>query len=170
MRHAVYGVGFRDQKLFDWKASWDYIWTSIRRTNTSLFIPRDKIPASWWSEIPEQWHYWPTEDLETLREYVVDMSSEEHLNADVEKNINSTLRSTGSMRATKPIEIVPTPLESYTEAAYRPTVVENLKGLRHCWSTANYKRGFGSQDHRQLVPTTYELWAAEALIEVCRKR
>ncbi|KAL8814693.1 MAG: hypothetical protein Q9223_006100 [Gallowayella weberi] len=37
------------------------------------------------------------------------------------------------------------------------------------WNSKHYRRGFGSPHHPQLRGSTYESWAMEALMELCRK-
>lgn len=175
LRHDRYAMQFEGKEIFDWKATWDYIFTSSRANgkeeNDALFLPRDRIPINWWNtQSSETSHTWSSLRMQELRKYYVNLRSPESVVTAVEDIIKGQERQTGSIKAQR---VIPLPKRPSGAGALLDTdesadVVE-LGHIKHLWSTSMFRRGFGSTFHGSMRGGTPELWMAEALTEVCRK-
>lgn len=128
---------------------------------------------------------WPTNQLEILREYTFKLTPDDELFRGLERILHLTQHQQGSMRAQRKIPIDTSPLTDLAQLDFvynRPeaadeTVVNltDQTALGSSWSSEGYRRGFGSWLHgscRGNIKTnksTYESWAAEALLEICGK-
>ena len=185
MKHGQDVRGLRDRQVFSWKAPWDYIYTVQgrgKRREEALFIPRDMIPQSWWNNTPlgtEDFDLdWPADDIETVRQYVVDLRSPNSIAMDIERIIILTLDQTNSMKAQNDITIekIHIQLLSEPQVAERHSMIDDPGGFdpaqelntTQCWSSLGYHRGFGSQLHGQCRGEVYEAWSAEVLTQVFR--
>lgn len=175
LRHDRYAMQFDGKDIFDWKATWDYIFTSSRAGGReeidALFLPRDRIPTNWWnSQSSETMHTRPSPKLRELRKYYVDLTSPESVVTAVEGIIKDQKRQTGSMTAQRVI-----PLPKRPTGAVAPLDTEEsgdlveLGHIKHLWSTSMFRRVFGSTFHGTMRGGTPEIWLAEVLTEVCRK-
>lgn len=183
IHHAQSCLGFTGKGIFTWKAQWDWIFTTIG-AERALFLPRDNIPLEWWnapmdgtSTHPKlQWRL----HQDRLREYTIDLTSDDQLVSDIERALDAYAVKGHSVKAQKPIPIglisedPEDPEDGDTEGF---TSVGGLaagdKGgpaalSAKDWSTSHYRRGFGSTAHPELRGPTYEAWASEALLEICR--
>lgn len=172
LRHDRYAMQFEGKEIFDWKATWDYIFTLSRadgkEETDALFLPRDCIPIHWWnSQLSEMMHIWSSLRLRELRKYYVDLTSPESVVTAVEGIIKGQTRQTGSMKAQR---VIPLPKRAVAplDTDESADLVE-LGHIKHLWSTSMFRRGFGSTFHGNMRGGTPELWLAEALTEVCRK-
>lgn len=174
MRHVQLQRG--DRHIFQWKVQWDFIYTTQGDTEQALLLPRDLIPQTWWNWQPTQGRTcleWPSDQLGLLREHVVNVTSASQLVIDVERILGSTQRRTESLVAQRPVPLDTSLLDPLYEEAWderaEDEVLEHTSLLERSWSSEHYRRGFGSTEHGQCRGNTYEAWAAEVLMELCRK-
>ncbi|KAL9034962.1 MAG: hypothetical protein Q9180_005116 [Flavoplaca navasiana] len=138
MKHGQDVRGLRDKQVFSWKAPWDYIYTvqeRSKRREEALFIPRDKIPKSWWNQIPlgaDDYNLaWPANNIETVRQYVVDLRSPNSIATDIKRIIILTLDQTKSIKAQDDITIKKIHIKPLSElqVAERHLMIDDPRGF-----------------------------------------
>ncbi|KAL8869709.1 MAG: hypothetical protein Q9174_004068 [Haloplaca sp. 1 TL-2023] len=170
--------------IFCWKAQWDFIYTQSKDdVSGALFLPKDEIPESWWNS-SEPTLVWPLEQIGNLRKYHVSTMSTAETFRDIVAILNRRLHQIHAQKRIAVDAALPEPLEEAkpkvrsVPPAKQPRNEEakgerpNSKKRVHRevgWDSSAYQRGFGSSLHPQLRGDTYEVWAAEALREVCRR-
>ncbi|KAL8927758.1 MAG: hypothetical protein Q9208_002174 [Pyrenodesmia sp. 3 TL-2023] len=183
MEHCQYAIGFKGRKIFSWKTQWDFLLTKHKSVRTlALFLPRDLIPFSWWNQDPPNPSgklSWPSHEAAILKDYVVDLSSDSQLVADITRIFDLTKRHRSSLKALNclppaPYELTaepetPTP-DGYPDAFEEITALKSNYGIPKKRSPAPLQRGFGSSLHKDCRGTTCEVWAREALTELFRAR
>ena len=166
--HAGYQMA--SQKLiFTWRSQWDYLYTKLSRSHEALFIPRDRIPKGWWNypNPKREWLQWPA--TEGWVRYKIDGHTNESLVTGMEEILESN-----PWKATEPISLAHLSPESMIEIDSRAHpdrhggVDENRSTGR--WYKDGFNRGLGSHHHKVLRGESYSVWAAEALLELCRLR
>ena len=189
MRHAQHAVGL-GRNIFSWRVQWDFLYTLPKQGRWALFLPRDLIPDDWWNRAPSPGTEleWPAQDVHVLKHYTVDLSSAFSTVTDFERILDRAQRQ-GSMRAVLPAPAAPVQLR-LRNSAFAHTEIDDVPNEKtevaedeparaqdgeatyrmRQWSSRLYQRGFGSCDHEELRGDTYEVWAAEALTELCRNR
>ncbi|KAL9035157.1 MAG: hypothetical protein Q9180_005010 [Flavoplaca navasiana] len=190
MSHAQWDSKM-ERLVFSWKAQWDFLYTLDIHERQALFIPRDFIPQTFWNARPctaDEWLDWPIDDLDMLRECVVRVTNDRQLAIDMERILDMTERRTRSMKAQNPIpikssvaemtaqmrEVEADELEENDEPTLPTRQAINLDDLDiedtpTSFDHRDYQRGFGSHLHEEGRGLTYENWAKEALIELCRQ-
>lgn len=165
LEHAQAALFYTQRPIFSWKAKWDYILTHIDR-DRAIFIPRDEIPKEWWNAAISADRgcqlQWPAE--KPFEHYMIGLSSESRSVRDLEGVLRRRRSETGSMRAQIPIDIDVDTDPVADESDDNDLLPESK------WSTRGFQRGFGSPLHEDLRGATYEVWASEALLKLCRER
>ena len=165
LEHAQAALHYTQRAIFTWKAKWDYIFTHIDQ-DRAIFIPRDEIPKEWWNAaISTDRSFqlqWPAQ--KPFEHYMIDLSCERGSVRDLEAVLRRRRSETGSMRAQIPIDI-----DVDTDRVADESDDNNLRPESK-WSTRGFQRGFGSPLHESLRGATYEVWASEALLKLCRQR
>ncbi|KAL8692789.1 MAG: hypothetical protein Q9218_002260 [Villophora microphyllina] len=158
--------------IFSWKAQWDFLYTMTASRTEVLLIPRDRIPDSWWNRLArdDEWFEWPLESsAQALEDFSVALGSPDRFVADIERILLCSATNGKSMRAQIPIAVVPPPSVEALEA-----ILDNDGSLEHgiareaYWSSS-YRRGFGTAEHGAPRKSACQNWAAEALMEMCRR-
>ena len=81
LQHLQSSCGYTDRPVFTWKAQWDFLYASIipdpgdLGASQALFVPRDRIPKSWWNHPladDATWLTWPIAHTYPFEEYLVD--------------------------------------------------------------------------------------------------
>ena len=168
LQHSQTCLPDPDRAVFTWRAQWDYLYTHVASDSSSehaLFVPRDKIPKSWWNRPLSEgtvWLDWPVDHPDKFEKYLVNRSSDARLVHDMEK-----ILATNSARAQEPISIASVAAATLTEMD-RPETPSFFREER--WNTSIYRRGHGSAAHHTLRGDTYHGWASEVLLELCRAR
>lgn len=186
MRHHQYAIGFEGRHIFSWKTQWDFLLTKHEDAQTqALFLPRDLIPVSWWNAdptSPDKKLAWPSDAVGVLKDYVVDLTSNSRLVADIESIFHLTETDRTSVKAVNSIPEAPYQFVRQPKAPGTqdepggtddpPEIVPlNTDYWRpRKWTSSSYQRGFGSSLHEDCRGNTYEVWAKEALWELCRAR
>ena len=166
--HQPYALG-SSRLIFSWRSQWDYLYTKLAGSHEGLFIPRDRIPKGWWNcpGSKGEWLQWPA--TEGWARYKIDRRTKESLVAGMERILERN-----PWKATEPIPLAPispeamTGIDSRAHPDQHGGVAERLSTGR--WYKNGFDRGFGSHHHKVLRADSYSLWAAEALIELCRFR
>ena len=102
---------------------------------------------------------------EPFKTYTIDQTSKRRLVRDVEQLLRSRQLTTGSMKAHTPVE-----LNIVNDPAVADKDNDHSLLPSGRWSTRGFQRGFGSSLHGAMRGATYEVWASEALLEMCRRR
>ena len=187
MRHSQLSMGFTNRHIFTWKTQWDFLYTTTTKNRQqALFLPRDLIPPTWWNATPDNSGgtlEWPSTDVDILKDYTVDLASDYQLVTDIERVLCSTKRQRTSMKPQRSVPSAVRHVEPPTEVCVEGPNHGNLVGRAEDivsrsglnprwrrWSSSQYQRGFGSNLHEQCRGKSYELWAAEALTELFRRR
>ena len=161
--HQQASLGYTNRRVFTWKAKWDYIFTIID-SKQALMIPRDEIPSEWWNVtiLPGRPYQliWPAG--KPFTQYAIDLTSRRRSVRDIEKILQRRKREKDSMRAQIPID-----MSIDTDA---DDIDEQDLSLDSMWSSSGFQRGFGSPLHDTMRGATYEVWASEVLLEMCRQR
>ena len=155
--------------IFTWRAQWDYFYTELPDSHDALFIPRDRIPKGWWNYPCSSGELlkWPA--TERWTEYRIDGRTKETLVRGMENILDRH-----SWIAAEPIPLAHVSPESLAEidSRARPDqhgdVAERLSTGR--WYKHGFDKGFGSRHHNEPRAESYSVWAAEALMELCRLR
>lgn len=172
MQHTQDRMGHRPGLIFSWKAQWDYLYTDVEtnsRVKEALFIPRDAVPEAWWNSPGQDGKLdWASHTDCDIEDFVVSTADDSRLCRDIE-NILSRY-DPGLWKAAHRI-----PVETIADVVDDDTVAEIIEPdgpppnePRVEFSTRGFRRGFGSSLHRQIRGNTYQVWAAEALQELCR--
>ena len=165
LEHAQAALGYTQRAIFTWKANWDYIFTHIDQ-DRAILIPRDEIPKEWWNAaISTDRSFqlqWPAQ--KPFEHYMIDLSSKRGSVRDLEGVLRRRQSETGSMRAQNTIDI-----DVDTDRVDDESDDHDLRPQSK-WSTRGFQRGFGSHLHEKLRGATYEVWASEALLKLCRQR
>ncbi len=157
----------------------------------AYFIPRDAIPEHWWTHAPslatDHMLKWSSKEPYTFSEYAVRFDTPDHLVRDIETILQRSKRQTNSMKPCRQIPLCPLhtvdiyEVDSHPETRLiadedsidgRESLEANSEDESHPlekWSTSTFDRGYGSAAHPELRGLTYEVWAAESLIKLCRK-
>ena len=96
-----------------------------------------------------------------------------HTNESLVKGMERILDS-NPWRATEPIPLAHVSPESMTEIDSRAH--PDLQGgvaegfSTGCWYKHGFDKGLGSYHHKEIRAESYSVWAAEALMELCRVR
>ena len=174
--HAQTSLPSPDRAIFTWNAPWDYLWSHVNRypgdsgPPQALFVPRDKIPKSWWnvpvSQERQVWLEWPADHPWAFDEFLVGRAPAARLVHDMEKILRRNPH-----RAQELVPMAPLALGHLTETdpetgamRIRPTRSEAY------WDSSAYRRGYGSAAHSELRGETYPEWASEVLLELCRQQ
>ncbi len=174
LRHAQTCLMSPERAVFTWKAQWDYLYSHINFNSNfgpkqALFVPRDKIPKSWWN-VPLSdatvWLKWPADHSESFREYIVDTSANARLVRDMERILTAN-----PAKAQAPVKVTEMALlaDSLTEAEPTASAAESFLAEEK-WDSSSFRRGHGSPAHPELRGDTYLAWASEVLLELCRQR
>ena len=166
--HQGYASGSA-KLIFSWRSQWDYLYTKLARSQDALFVPRDRIPKRWWNYPPSKggWLQWPA--TEGWAWYKIDGRTNESLVTGMERILERH-----PWKATEPIPLAPLSPESMTEIDSRAHpdqhggVTERLSTGRRYEN--GFDKGLGSHHHEMLRAESYSVWAAEALMELCRLR
>ena len=174
------------RSIFCWKASWDYIWTTVENAaNQALFIPRDEVPANWWNtwtdELVKLSLEWLDTEQHSFVQYIVDTSTDSTIWQGTEAILRSRLaRPDGTMRARRQIPVAPLPpkyIGGWEHSGGDPGQGSPLDASaaldepsHKIWADEQYRRGFGSAQHPDFKPPTGEHFAAEVLQRLCRVR
>ena len=154
--------------VFTWRAQWDYLYSRSRYgVNKALFVPRDKIPKSWWTapKVKDSWVEWPRDELKAAQKYIINTDTA----LGQVKAMEKILRRNPS-KAQDPLEMNPMPASALLGEG-ETDVEDDSTYLNHeVWETNEYKKGHGSAAHGTLKEDTYAQWASEILIEICRAR
>ena len=155
--------------IFTWRSQWDYLYTKLAESHDALFIPRDRIPKGWWNYPASkgEWLQWPA--TEEWTRYKINGRTNKSLITGMERILESN-----PWKATEPIPLAHLSPEAMTEIDSRGhpdqhgDVAEHLSTGR--WYKNGFDRGLGSYHHKVLRGESYSVWAAEALMELCRLR
>ncbi|KAI4252931.1 MAG: hypothetical protein LQ352_004003 [Teloschistes flavicans] len=155
-RHMQYAHGDSSRAIFSWEVQWDFIYTlnESPREHYGLFIPRDKIPSTWWHSKPSEggWLYWPADDIESLRDYVIDLEQPRRLASDIERILHLVQRENSSMQAQKAVAVpqysTEDPSWSMKDKAGNPNNIEEeqrcwMNGQRQAWNSSTIGGGLG---------------------------
>ena len=187
IEHQQTKLGFSGTGIFTWKSQWDWVLTTIS-AKRALFLPRDAIPSEWWNAplgtSPRPVLQWSLLQ-DRLREYMIDLRSDDHLVSDIERTLRIHVAKGHSVKAQKPIPIRLIPegpedpedpkagdtggVTSVDTSAAAGDKGRSAALSAKSWSTTQYRRGFGSAAHPDLRGQTPEAWASEALLEICRQ-
>ena len=176
-RHSQDGAGYFQQPIFSWKAQWDFFYTTYKRPQNrqdwrAFLIPRDEIPVHWWNtptiEHGSTWLYWPSNATHSLDEFVINLTSDDLLVRDIVNILETRSLKWGTMKARNPIDMVES--LSDIDMDHGEDGGDEDDEAHDYWSSSDYKRGFGSFEHQELRGTTYEVWAAAVVMEICRQR
>lgn len=144
----------------------------------AFLIPRDAIPTEWWTRPADDTTrlQWRSDATVGFRQFAVDATTRLHLIRDIEQILKTWERDSGSMKA----QILPPPRQPSTgqemgmdEDAVGgdpDLVISEEHSLIHKqpWFPHVYELGQGSALHGTLRGNTYEVWASEILLELCR--
>ena len=106
---------------------------------------------------------WPVE--KPFDDYMINLKSDRGLVQDVEELLCSRQLNIGLMKAQVPVD-----MNTNTDPAGTNKIKDRNLPTESTWSSSGFQRGFGSSLHDSLRGATYKVWAAEALLELCRQK
>lgn len=149
-----------DQKrlIFDWKAQWDYIFTTtVDKPDTAYFFPRGSIPASWWN-VPYSKPF-QLQMMDGFQQYRVNTGSFATAVRDIEAILTETEMLNGSMEASDPPPLGYNSIDEPGDTT--PNRPQN-------WGVSNPLKGFGLPEETDPRAYAYEFWVSEVVNEMCR--
>ena len=170
LQHSQKSCGSSDRAVFTWKAQWDFLYASVISSSgpsQALFVPRDKIPKSWWNHPlsnEDVWLTWSTAHTHPVEEYLINTTSDRRLVYGMERILNQNPK-----KAQEPIKMAFMEPAALLETNTRPNDNQPAFAGEH-WNSSTYRRGHGSAAHPGLKGESYHLWASEVLLELCRAR
>ena len=170
LQHLQTSLASTDRALFTWRVTWDYLYTHITSSSgrqLALFAPRDRIPKTWWnvplSEEPV-WLDWPADHTDSWDKYLVDRTTDDRLVHDIEEILRKN-----PAKAQEPIPMASVNPATLTEMNSQPETAQSFIPEEK-WNSSTFRRGYGSAAHAELRGETYQVWASEVLLELCRAR
>lgn len=167
LRHLQTRLGFSGLQIFTWKCQWDYLYTVARSSGTShprnmaAFIPRDRIPQSWWNapleddqaiETPRYSLSWAINEESSFRDFIIEDLQD---TGRWVRRMTDIVQKYGSAQGTVPMA----PIASKT--------------LEEVHTKPESKQAAEDEAVPTPLPTprgsTYQNLAAQALMQVCRK-
>ena len=166
LQHSQTCLSSSDRAVFTWRAQWDYLYTHVSSelgSKQALFVPRDKIPKTWWNAPlsgETVWLDWP--DDHSFQRYLVNTTTNEGLVHGIEE-----ILATNPIKAQEPVPMALLDPANLIEVDTRPEVTQSFFH-EEGWDSRGFRRGHGSAAHSELRGETYHMWASEVLLELCR--
>ncbi|KAL8854856.1 MAG: hypothetical protein Q9221_000362 [Calogaya cf. arnoldii] len=186
MRHMpVYELSRSSRFIFCWLAQWDFLLTARINNETkkqeALFLIRDVIPSEWWNDTAQAWLHWPSDNLDKLREYVIDMDSPEQALRQIETILYRIKETQKTFKAKGYVQVPAAEAGvsySETDAAYIDSLQDDKEDSEphhdayyddDRWTSPDLWKGLGSNilNAEIRLPTT-EVFQCERLLELCR--
>lgn len=182
-RHSQAAMGFHERPIFTWKAQWDFLYTTQKFQRKpqdwrAFLIPRDEIPIHWWNTPLQRngptWLDWPSKGVHSLDDYAVDLTADDLLVRDITKILETRRKARNPINMAQlhdwsSSEISTSLSDIDTHPEYTGNDVDD-EPREVAWSSSDYRRGFGSFDHPQLRGSTYDVWTAAVVMEICRQK
>ena len=139
----------------------------------AFLLPRDAIPAEWWTlpTKPGLSLRWRADSSVDYRQFAVDPSTPRRLVETIEAIFDKRQLECGSIKAqrTQP-QRLETDIEGEAVASKSRDTTTGEHSLipKKPWFSDAFQQGFGSSLHPTMRGRTYEVWASETLLELCR--
>ena len=119
MRRHQYVVEFEESFIYSWKTQWNFLYIrNIINKRQTFFLSRDMISLTWWnvtSIISNKILKWSSNEIDILKNYIVDLIFNFQLIVDFEKILNMTKLHRLSMKAQDFVSSTSHEFESWNE-------------------------------------------------------
>ncbi|KAL8799106.1 MAG: hypothetical protein Q9182_006139 [Xanthomendoza sp. 2 TL-2023] len=185
--------------VFTWKVQWDFLYTEFghqalfiprdmipstfwqERTNAKVWWPEDTLDSLRSFVVNQSSASQMVADMERIlstlksRKFTVKALEEIPVTPYYDEPLNELLFDSSEPEVPSLSDLLPRHVMSPGGVLPQQNDIFPLADVvpsgrfGHGWNSKHYRRGFGSPHHPQLRGSTYESWASEALMELCRK-